>query len=266
MDSITFEVAFTPNDIKNNNISQVCVLVDALRATTAMITMLDKGCNEIILTDEIYPEINNHVSNVETLYCAEDKSGNIAESAHFGPSLHSLERVDVRDKNVILRTTNGTHAAITLWNKGIENILVGSLRNAKTVMEKAVAIAEENGYGVTIVCAGREKGNITALDDVYTAGVLVEYGKQITINKNRKVTFKDSAKICRKIAGNHSTAIEAFEESDSGETMRKINCQEDIELGTRKNISTISPLISFTEQGELSIKNNEVKMNEQLEI
>ncbi|MFG6120954.1 2-phosphosulfolactate phosphatase [Thalassobacillus sp. B23F22_16] len=260
MGELKFEVAFMPKDIKANT-SQICVLVDVLRATTAMVTMLDKGCSEIMLTDD-ETRARESLSKSEadqTLVCAEDSYGNVSKHAHFSPSLISINETDVKGKRVLLKTTNGTLAGIKLWNSGIQQVLVGSLRNAEAVMDKAVKMAAELDSSVTIVCAGRENGQIAALDDTYTAGVLLEYGKKAAESINLVPNLKDSAKISKHLLTTYPNTIAAFEDSGSGETMRNIKCQEDINLCAAQNSSTLAPLLSFTVEGNLVVKNiNEV--------
>lgn len=249
-----FEVAYMPKEVKED-VPQVCVLVDVLRATTAMVTMLDQGCSEIILTDDEKRTVNEVDADEETLVCAEDVYGNVSEYAQFSPSLISINSMDLKDKRVILKTTNGTLAGFTLWNSGNQHVLVGSLRNAKAVMDKAVKMADELGVGVIIVCAGRENGQIAALDDAYTAGILLEYGKKAAAALNRVPLVKDSGKISSHLLERYPGTVEAFEDSGSGETMRRIGCKEDIKLCSVENLSDLAPVLEFNENSSIVVKN-----------
>ncbi|WP_066066919.1 2-phosphosulfolactate phosphatase [Neobacillus soli] len=260
MEELEFEVAFIPKAVKDS--SQICVLIDVLRATSAMVTMLDKGCTEIILTSDEKKTMKGtpvHKLN-ETLVCAEELDGRVSKDAQFSPSLISIRPMNLNNKRVILKTTNGTLAGITLWNAGIKQILIGALHNAKAVMEKAVKLAIESKKNITIVCAGRESGRIIAIDDVFTAGTLIEYGKEIAHSLNRNPILKDSAKISQHLLSVYPNAITSFEDSGSGETMRRINTIEDIKICSEENISTIAPMLDFNdEDGFIVTKNtNEV--------
>ncbi|MDM5200931.1 2-phosphosulfolactate phosphatase [Fictibacillus enclensis] len=260
MKELKFEVAYMPKEIKQTK-QQVCVLVDVLRATTAMVTMLDKGCSEIVLTMDEKETIEacQEFKEDGTLVCAEDIFGNVSEHAQFSPSLISIHPMEIKDKRVVLRTTNGTLAGITLWNSGIEHILVGSMQNAQAVMDKAVSTAIENDCSVTIVCAGRENGEIAALDDAYTAGVLLKYGTEAALSHNRVPLLKDSAKMSSHLLSVYSGAAQAFEDSGSGETMRNIQCEEDIAICAQENVSTTAPILYVTTDGNFVVKNtNEV--------
>lgn len=258
MEEMKFEVAYMPKEVKED-VPQVCVLVDVLRATTAMVTMLDQGCSEIILTDDEKCTLKKVGVDQKTVVCAEDVYGNVSEHAQFSPSLISINSMDLTGKRVILKTTNGTLAGFTLWNSGNQHVLVGSLRNAKAVMDKAVHMANDLGVGVIIVCAGRENGQIAALDDAYTAGILLEYGKEAAEALNRVPLVKDSGKISSHLLKRYPGTVEAFEDSGSGETMRRIGCKEDIKLCSVENLSDLAPVLEFTENSSIVVKNmNEV--------
>lgn len=254
MTEIEFEVAFIPRAVKDS--AQICVLIDVLRATSAMVTMLDKGCSEIILTSDEKESMKgtpDHQLN-ETLVCAEDLDGKVSEHAQFSPSLVSILPMNLTNKRVILKTTNGTRAGITLWNAGIKHILIGSLHNAKAVMEKAVRLANETKKNITIVCAGRESGNIVALDDVYTAGTLIKYGIEIAKSLNRNPILKDSAKISKHLLSVYPNTISSFKDSGSGETMRRINSLEDINICSEENISTLAPMLDFNDNDGIVVQ------------
>lgn len=256
MQEIEFQVAFMPKNITVHP-SQICVLVDVLRATTAIVTLLEKGCTEIILTDDERKALREQKDYNEktVLVCAENKDGRASPYAHFSPSLATIQRISVEGKKVLLKTTNGTLAGLQLWKAGVNHILIGCLHNAKAVMEKAVSMAKELNSHVTIVCSGREYGNISALDDAYTAGVLLKYGQEAAKKMNCRSVLRDSAKISTHLLKAYPHTLKAFEDSGSGETMRKINCLEDISICAQENISEIVPEISFSEEHGLVIKN-----------
>lgn len=257
MQEINFQVAFMPKNISINQ-PQVCVLVDVLRATTAMVTMLEKGCTEIVLTTDeqkTMAEKQDEYNEETTLVCSEDSDGNVSQHAHFSPSLAAIQQIAVKGKRVVLKTTNGTLAGLTLWKAGISHILIGCLHNAKAVMDKAVKMARELKSNITIVCSGRENGQIAALDDVYTAGVLLKYGQEATKRIHCRSVLNDSAKISHHLLNIYSHSKQALEDSGSGETMRRINCLEDILICAQENISTIAPEVRFTEEHGLVVKN-----------
>ncbi|GFZ82098.1 putative 2-phosphosulfolactate phosphatase [Compostibacillus humi] len=256
MRNLIFDVAFSSKDIKPNQ-SQVCVLVDVIRATTAMIVMLEKGCSEIILTKDEKPQMEKHsyLSSPDTLICAEEPEGTISKYADFSPSLSSIYEQNIKGKRILLKTTNGTLAGLNLWKAGFRNILIGCMHNAKAVMDKAVSMALELDSNITIVCAGRENSTIAALDDAYTAGVLLKYGAKAAEANHCTPILKDSAKMSSHLLSIYQNTKVAFENSGSGETMRRINCLEDISICAMENLSSIAPVLSMTEDEKIQVKN-----------
>jgi 2-phosphosulfolactate phosphatase len=261
MNQLAFEVAFLPQEVRAVP-APVCVVIDVLRASSTIVTLLEKGCSEIVLTSDVEQTLAGHPDyrTDGTFVCAEDEAGNVAEHADFSPSLAAIHKREIRGKRVILRTTNGTVAAQTLWNVGVEHVLIGCMHNAEAVMYEAVRLARRLNKDVTIACAGRENGRITALDDVYTAGVLLQYGKKAAEEFGVKPVLRDSAKIAMHLNAAYADTMEAFADSGSGETMRRIQCVEDMAICAKRNVSTLTPMLMAHEKnGNLLVKNaNEV--------
>ncbi|SDO33054.1 2-phosphosulfolactate phosphatase [Paenibacillus sp. yr247] len=254
MKEIRFEVAFMPKEVKPNS-AAVCIVIDVIRASTTMVNLLEKGCPQIILTSDEKQFMNNNPDywHDGTLICAEEYSGNVAEGAHFSPSLKSLEKMDVNRKRVVLRTTNGTVAVQTLHELGVKHILIGCMNNAQAVMEKALDMADELNTSIMVVCAGRDNTQIAALDDAYCAGILVKYGQNLAKARGIEPVFMDSAKIASHMLSVYSDTIDAFNHSGSGETMRRIQCPEDIITCAKENGSTIVPMVSFHQEKQFII-------------
>src|SRR5699024_2819670 len=100
-----------------------------------------------------------------------------------------------------------------------------------------------------------ESGQIVALDDAYTAGVLLKYGQEATRKMNCKSVLSDSAKISQHLLDVYPSHEIALEESGSGETMRRINCLEDITICAQENTSSLAPQVSFSKRHGLVVKN-----------
>ena len=139
------DVAFTPDEAAP---APVGIVVDVLRATSTIAQALASGYERV-------------------LCCAEIEEAR-ALRRELPDSLVGGERNAVRIEgfDVILSTTNGTHAILAAASQCRE-VLVGSLLNVGAV----VRAARERGEDVAILCAGF-KGAF-ALDDAYCAGRIV---------------------------------------------------------------------------------------------
>lgn len=259
LNNMIFEVAFIPGEVRNR-VLPVCVLIDAIRASSTIVTLFEKGCKEVLLTrDEAKSlEIDERMKSENFCICAETAIGDRAECAHFSPSLEKMDRINyIHGKTILLRTTNGTAGVHTLCNLGIKDIFIGCMLNAEAVMTKAVEQAKKLQTGITIVCAGRENGTTYTIDDVYCAAKLLQYGIKTAEENGIKPDIQDSAKIATHLLSIYDDTFSAFNKSASGDTMRRINCNNDIMLCARENISNIAPKIfDVDEYGHVIVKSH----------
>lgn len=241
-----FDVSLIPDDVKDGAHS-VCILIDVLRASSTMTTLMNKGCREILLTDNIEAALQTEEIKAadDLLSCAEGIEGNCRAGADFSPSLIGIEQMASLDKKrVLMQTTNGTTAIHKLYQKGGEQILIGCMRNARAVMEKAVLLAAEWSFNLNLVCAGRAASTIYTIDDLYCAARLTEYGQMAARQQGIKWKLNDSAKIALHALTAYDSAAQAFAASASGRVMRQINCHEDISLCAQDSIMQTVPYIN----------------------
>jgi 2-phosphosulfolactate phosphatase len=254
MKYMLFEVAFMPQDVKENSTS-ICVVIDVIRASTTMTHLLQKGCSEIILTTDEQQTMKENHSFLQdgTLICAEQVSGDAAEGADFSPSLMAIEKENVENRRVVMRTTNGTVAVHTLLDRGVKHIFVGCMNNARAVMKEAVTLAKQLNTGVMIVSSGRENTKIAALDDTYCAAKLLDYGKQIALANGITPFVADSGIIASHLLLGYKDAEDAFTQSASGAVMRSIQCEQDIFICAQENKTDTVGIISF-ENAKIHVK------------
>lgn len=240
-----FDVSLIPDDVKKGG-DAVCILIDVLRASSTMTTMMEKGCKEILLTDQIEDAFkSDEVKGYDDLLsCAENVAGNCREGCDFSPSLIGIEQMEnLKEKRILMQTTNGTTAIHKLYRQGVEHIFVGCMRNAKYVMEKAVELANRLSLNINVVCAGRADSTIYTIDDLYCAAKLTEYGEKAAKAQGIAYQLNDSAKIALHAISAYDTTEEAFEASASGNIMRKIDCRKDIYLCAMDSIMKTVPYV-----------------------
>ncbi|MCL5046473.1 MAG: 2-phosphosulfolactate phosphatase [Actinobacteria bacterium] len=218
--------------------------MDVIRASSALVTMFQKGCGQVLLAGEI-AEMHRLIGRDESsLCCAEDWLGRPVSGVQISPSLVELEQLDLTGKRVLFKTTNGTGAARFTWENGAPVVLVGSLRNATAAMGRALTEALRLGVGVAIVCAGREGNRSVALDDVYCAGVLVDRLLERACALGVSVDLKDSAFLARRVSRSYADPLVAFRESGSGKVMMEIGNERDIELCAQVDVAGCAPVLA----------------------
>jgi 2-phosphosulfolactate phosphatase len=156
------QVAFTPADAVG---APVGIVVDVLRATSAIAQALASGYERVYCTGEIDEARALRERLGEGLLGGERSAVKI-EGFDVGASPREFLG-EPRANAVIFSTTNGTRAIVETAALS-EEVLLGSLLN----LEAVAAAARERGEDVTVVCAGFQ-GQF-ALDDAYCAGRIVQ--------------------------------------------------------------------------------------------
>lgn len=143
----------------------VCIVLDIFRATTSIVTAIANGCTRIApaLSIEDAQTLANQMGPV--LFAGERQSIKI-DGYDFGNSPFEFCKDSVKDKSIVMTTTNGTIAIKAA--QGAYRTLIGSFVNAKAVCTQA----KQYGKDVVIVCAGTD--GLFSLEDTLCAGLLVE--------------------------------------------------------------------------------------------
>ena len=246
MKAVKVETVFIPKDMKSDS-SSVCIVVDAIRASCTVVSLMEKGYTNILLTasEKKSIEWNPEFKSDSYMICAEAVEGTKAPLADISPSLIEINDLEFNhnNKNVLFRTTNGTVSVHTLMDTGIHEIFIGSMLNLDAVAKAALAKAIENEMGICVVCAGRENGQIYCIDDTYCSAKILNKIIDIAKKHNININIQDSAKIAIKMAEGYQDAFDAFNNSATGNIMRNANTEDDIKLCSKDNISKIVPKV-----------------------
>jgi len=158
------EVVFTPEMYPNfENKEANVVIIDILRATSAICTAFENGVKEMIPV----PAIEEARKRKEEGYVvAAERDGNVLDFADFGNSPFNFTPERVKGKKVAYSTTNGTRAIHIA--KGSYLVLIASFINLSAV----VNLLKENQRDVILMCAGW-KGKF-CLEDTLCAGAIAE--------------------------------------------------------------------------------------------
>lgn len=240
-----FEVCFLPREATRKP-SPVAVLIDVIRASTTIVTLLDRGCSEVVLVGQKErARLVELRAKLGALVCAEDASGLPAADADLTPSPAALHALDLSGRRVILATTNGTLAAELVRECGVEHVLIGCMRNGAAVMRSAVALARRLDRSISLVCAGREASLIPPLDDTYCAAVLLRHGEELVRATGATASLRESARIARDAASVFAGTREAFDQSMSATVIRRIGSPADVGYCAEENVSQLVPVVSF---------------------
>jgi 2-phosphosulfolactate phosphatase len=149
----------------------VCVVVDVLRASSSIVTLLARGASPVVAAADIDEARALHARLPGYLLCGE-KSGLPPPGFDYGNSPSEFSRLGLHGKSAILATSNGTRILAELADAPA--VLVGCLLNRSAVAVAAIAIARERDLDIAVVCSAAYGGSTFVLEDALGAGAIVD--------------------------------------------------------------------------------------------
>jgi 2-phosphosulfolactate phosphatase len=155
----------------NDLSDQVCIVVDVLRASSSIVTMLERGAQEVLVAPTVEEARRLHRELPGYLLCGEE-GGLPPPGFDYGNSPSEFSTLDLKGQRVILCTSNGTRAILAAADAPV--VLVGCLLNATVVASAAWSEAAALGLSIAVVCAGEEGGSTYAGEDTLGAGAILD--------------------------------------------------------------------------------------------
>jgi 2-phosphosulfolactate phosphatase len=137
----------------------IVVVIDILRATSAMVTAIANGANSMIPVATVEEA---KALQQQGYLAAAERNGEKIEGFDFGNSPVSYLDQPIQDKTIVISTTNGTQAIAAA--KQAKQVVVGAFLNAEAVIQ----YLKDQKSDVLFLCAGwKNKFN---LEDTLFAG------------------------------------------------------------------------------------------------
>ncbi len=196
----------------------VCAVVDVIRATTTLVAMAEAGDPQVWIAGDVAAARQAAEQlGPGTLLCGE-RGGLPPEGFDHGNSPREFQGIDLGGRRAVLSTTNGAYA-IERWGHSRRTCIAG-LRNAGAVADRL--LEDGDTPTITIACAGRS--GALALDDVYTAGVIVQRLRDASPD----LTLDESAVAALHVAGAYPSADAALAASRSGLALKPVGLWDDV--------------------------------------
>ena len=145
--------------------NSIVVIIDVLRATSTIATVLYNGAKCIIPVDSV-AECIRLGKQIEGITAGE-RDGHVAEGLSYGNSPFEYPREFIKGKTLVLTTTNGTKLLHMALDKGAKKIITGSFPNLSAVCTYLV----EQKKNVILGCAAwKDRVNI---EDTLFAGAVI---------------------------------------------------------------------------------------------
>lgn len=235
------EVCFSPFLYElHKNDYEIIVVIDVLRATSAICTAFDYGVNSIIPVDSI--EIAREYQAKGYLVGAE-RQGKIVEGFDFGNSPFSYMTEEIKGKDVVLTTTNGTKAIHLA--KDADQVVIGSLLNLDALCEWLV---KQHKHTLCLCSGWQNKFN---LEDTICAGAITEH----LLNTGKFISDEDSSIAAKYLYLSAKDNYFGYLKSSSHRRrLRNLNLNEDIKYCLTPNTSKAIPVLH--ENKLVDIRNN----------
>jgi 2-phosphosulfolactate phosphatase len=224
------EVCFTPGEYTYfKDEFAIVVVIDVLRATSAICAGFDNGVKAIIPV----PTVEEALVYKEKGYLVgAERKGQIVEGFDFGNSPFSYMREDFKNKEIVLSTTNGTKSLDVA--KDAEIVVVGSFLN----LDALCVWLEKQNRDILCLCSGwQDKFN---LEDTICAGAICDY----LINTGNYTSIEDSsisAKYLFQSAKDNNLGF--LKSSSHRRRLKNLNLNEDIKYCLTPNQTNVIPIL-----------------------
>ena len=224
------EVCFTPGGFEHfKNDFNVVVVIDVLRATSAICAAFEYGVNSIIPV----PTIEEAWEYKQKGYLAgAERKGQIVEGFDFGNSPFSYMNPEFKGKDIVLTTTNGTRSLDVA--KDAEIVLVASFLNLDAICNWIIQQQKD----VVCLCSGWQDN--FNLEDTICAGAIAEK----LINTGNFYSTEDSSIAAKYLYESAKKNHLGFIKSSSHRRrLKKLNLNKDVKYCLTPNQTSVIPIL-----------------------
>jgi len=168
---VRLDVALLPGQ-STDYARSVCIIVDVLRASTSIITVLDRGAAEVLPARNIDAARALRSRFASHILCGE-QGGLPPDGFDYGNSPSEFSRLDLSSKSVILATSNGTRV-LSLVAETAAVVLIGAAINRTAAAKSALEIARHRGLDITVICSAAHGGAVFVLEDALGAAAIAD--------------------------------------------------------------------------------------------
>ena len=155
--------------------SSIVVIIDVLRATSTIATALFNGAKCVIPVNSVEEciRLGRQIDGVT----AGERDGKIAEGLEYGNSPFEYPEEFIKDKTLVLTTTNGTRLLHMALDNNARGIITGSFPNLSSVCRYLV----DKNQNVILGCAAW-KDRVNLEDTLFAGAVINSIKEHFNIN------------------------------------------------------------------------------------
>lgn len=230
MEKKMVEVCYTPKDYEYfKGRFEIVVVIDVLRATSAICSALNNGVSAVIPVSTI-DEAKTYQE--KGYLVGAERQGEIVEGFDFGNSPYSYMKPELKGKEIVLSTTNGTRA-INIAQEA-DQVIIGSLVNLEAITNYLI----RQNKNVLCLCSGwKDKFN---LEDTICGGAISE----TLINSGNFSSDEDSSVAAKYLYMSAKDNYMGFLKSSSHRRrLKRLNLNKDIKYCLTPNQIDLIPTL-----------------------
>jgi 2-phosphosulfolactate phosphatase len=226
----------------------VSVVVDVLRASSSIVTLLERGAARVVGAPDIHAAGALRERLPDHLLCGE-KDGLPPPGFDYGNSPSEFSRLEFHGRSAILATSNGTRILAALAEAPA--VIVGCLLNRTAAARAAVAMACERSLNIVVVCSAAYGGSTFVLEDALGAGAIVE----AALSAEPSLVAGDAARFAAEAFAAAGPRIgEAVASAYHARELAEAGLGDDVAYCGRLDVSTVAPVLEVGDGGLLAMR------------
>jgi 2-phosphosulfolactate phosphatase len=153
----------------------VVVIIDVFRATSTIAAALHNGARYVVPVDTVEKAID--ISKRENGIAAGERDGKIADGLHHGNSPLEYHTDFIKDRVLVLTTTNGTKLLHMALDRNADTVITGSFPNLNAVAQFLL----QQQKNVILGCSGW-KDRFNMEDSLFAGAVIHQVKDYFTIH------------------------------------------------------------------------------------
>ena len=224
------EVCYTPGEYDYfKDEFEIVVVIDVLRATTAICVAFEYGIKSIIPVPTLEDALEYKKKG---FLVGAERKGQIVEGFDFGNSPYSYMKDEFKGKDVVLTTTNGTKSIAAA--KDADTLVIGALVNVDVL---TTWLIKQNKNTLCLCSGWQDKFN---LEDTICAGAISE----ALINTGKFTSIEDSSIASKYLYLSAKDNYMGYLKSSSHRRrLRNLNLNEDIKYCLTPNKTKVIPIL-----------------------
>ena len=224
------EVCYTPGQYHlYEKDFDIVVVIDVLRATSAIVTALHYGVKDIIPVASVEEALEYKARGYIT---GAERDGQVVEGFDFGNSPYAYMNPELKGKTVVLTTTNGTKAIQIASAKS--KVVIGCLNNLDLLCDWLI---EQHQNTLVLASGWKDKVN---LEDTICGGAIAD----ILLESRKFRADEDSTVAAKFIFRSAREHLMSFLRSSSHRRrLIKLNIQKDVKYCLTLNTVPCIPIL-----------------------